>query len=550
MKSNGFIRLFGMRNDASFDTERAQAIMRIAVIFITAAYVMPLVANGATPPEGQSFYWLFAIYIPYSFLLLLWIVLRPGVNMLRRTLVTLLDYTFTTFAMSVGGAPLFPIAALVVWHTVVSGLRFGPRHLLPATALALSSFAIATYFNIYWQQNPYVVLTFIMMAILAPSYTLAFLLRLQSAYAAEQEANLSKSRFLAHASHDLRQPIHAISLFTACLRDAGLKQEELAMVDNIDRSLQSVSRLFKSLLDISTLDSGKLIPQMETVAIADILKEVVDQNMETAQKAGSQLRLVNSTHFVAVDRSLLNTILQNILSNAIKYAGGRKILIGCRRRGGSLTIQVYDQGPGIAPEHHLRIFEEFYQVRERGDKDVDGVGLGLAIVKRLGTLMGLQVSLKSVVGAGTTISVWGLKIAVPMKVLSAEQIAPPAANPTQGLRVLLVEDDEAVLLATASLLRKWGCTVQAETAIPSVLHHCDLLITDFDLGGRMTGTECIARVRQLAGWKVPAVVMTGHAPSRVIEDIADSDIPILSKPVRPAELRSAILLPGIGVPFR
>ncbi|MCE6077349.1 response regulator [Agrobacterium vitis] len=539
-----------MRNDASFDTERAQAIMRIVVIFIIVAYVMPLVANGATPPEARSFYWLFSIYIPYSFLLLLWIVLRPGVNMLRRTIVTLLDYAFTTFAMSVGGAPLFPIAALVVWHTVVSGLRFGPKHLLPATALALSSFAIATYFNVYWQQNPYVVLTFIMMAILAPSYTLAFLLRLQSAYAAEQEANLSKSRFLAHASHDLRQPIHAISLFTACLRDAGLKPDELAMVDNIDRSLQSVSRLFKSLLDISTLDSGKLIPQMETVAIADILNEVVDQNMEDAQKAGSQLRLVNCTHFVAIDRSLLNTILQNILSNAIKYAGGRKILIGCRHRGGSLTIQVYDQGPGIAPEHHLRIFEEFYQVRERGDKDVDGVGLGLAIVKRLGTLMGLKVSLRSVVGAGTTISVSGLKIAVPMKVLSAEQIAPSATNLAHGLRVLLVEDDEAVLLATASLLRKWGCTVQAETAIPSVLHHCDLLITDFDLGGRMTGTECIAKVRQLAGWKVPAVVMTGHAPSRVIEDIADSDIPILSKPVRPAELRSAILLPGIGVPLR
>ncbi|MCM2468471.1 response regulator [Agrobacterium vitis] len=539
-----------MRNDASFDTERAQAIMRIVVIFIIVAYVMPLVANGATPPEARSFYWLFSIYIPYSFLLLLWIVLRPGVNMLRRTIVTLLDYAFTTFAMSVGGAPLFPIAALVVWHTVVSGLRFGPKHLLPATALALSSFAIATYFNVYWQQNPYVVLTFIMMAILAPSYTLAFLLRLQSAYAAEQEANLSKSRFLAHASHDLRQPIHAISLFTACLRDAGLKPDELAMVDNIDRSLQSVSRLFKSLLDISTLDSGKLIPQMETVAIADILNEVVDQNMEAAQKAGSQLRLVNCTHFVAIDRSLLNTILQNILSNAIKYAGGRKILIGCRHRGGSLTIQVYDQGPGIAPEHHLRIFEEFYQVRERGDKDVDGVGLGLAIVKRLGTLMGLKVSLRSVVGAGTTISVSGLKIAVPMKVLSAEQIAPSATNLAHGLRVLLVEDDEAVLLATASLLRKWGCTVQAETAIPSVLHHCDLLITDFDLGGRMTGTECIAKVRQLAGWKVPAVVMTGHAPSRVIEDIADSDIPILSKPVRPAELRSAILLPGIGVPLR
>ncbi|WP_337268431.1 hybrid sensor histidine kinase/response regulator [Oryzifoliimicrobium ureilyticus] len=541
MKYSRVIRLFGMRNDAAFDTERAQAIMRIIVLFIAMAYILPLISRGATPPESKYFYVLFGFYVPYAFVLLGWIVAKPGVNKLRRGIVLVLDYTFCTIAMSIGGAPLFLIAALVVWHTVVVGLRFGPRFLLPATALALCSLAISTYFNVYWQQNPYVVLTFVVMAVLAPSYTLAFLLRLQSAYAAEQEANLSKSRFLAHASHDLRQPIHAISLFTACLRNSDLKPHDIAMVDNIDRSLKSVSRLFKSLLDISALDSGKLTPKPETIPINEVIGEVASQNEEAIRRAGSQLTLVPCRHHVVVDRSLLSTILQNILSNAIKYAAGSRILIGCRRKGENLAIEIYDQGPGIALEHQSRVFDEFYRVHRRGEKDVEGIGLGLAIVKRLIDVMSLRIDLRSVVGSGTSVCISGLQIADPSLGSRRPSSAPIVfGDQIAGLRILLVEDDEAVLLATATLLRQWGFIVQAEIAIPASFDPCDLLITDFDLGRGQTGKECIAAVREQAGWKVPVVVMTGHSLPKVAEDLADPEIPLLSKPILPSELRSAI----------
>nr|MDX8322472.1 HAMP domain-containing sensor histidine kinase [Agrobacterium sp. rho-8.1] len=282
---------------------------------------------------------------------------------------------------------MLPIFALLLWVAVGNGLRFGPRYLVASTVVALLSIAVATIFNPYMRQNPYIVVTLTATAVLVPAYIYVLLDRVHRAYQAAQEANISKSRFLAQASHDLRQPVHAISLFTACLRDANLQASELQMVDNIDRSLQSVSRLFKSLLDVSTLDSGKVVPTYEAIAIAQILDDVLQQNNEAAQLNDCKLSVISCNAVVMTDRALLTTMLQNIVNNAIKYAPGRSITIGCRREQGTLAVQVYDQGPGISEEHQQRVFEEFYQVRARGDRDVDGVGLGLPIVRRLAHLM-------------------------------------------------------------------------------------------------------------------------------------------------------------------
>lgn len=384
------------------------------------------------------------------------------------------------------------------------------------------------------------VLTLVATTVMVPAYIYVLLGRLRKAYDAAQDASLSKSRFLAQASHDLRQPIHAISLFTACLRDASLQPKELQMVENIDRSLQSVSRLFKSLLDISTLDSGRVTPKYEKIAIAEVIDDVVRQNYETAQLSGVDLRVVKCSATVEIDRALLTTMVQNIVNNAVKYAAGREILIGCRRRQGRLAVLVYDRGPGISPEHQGKVFEEFYQIRERGDKDVEGVGLGLPIVRRLGRLLDVDVSLYSVPGKGTCVSLGNLPIVHKQAAVAARSVAGQPAV-VSGLRVLLVEDDEAVLVATANLLRKWGCEVQAEESIPSQVQPFDLLITDFDLGNGMTGTECIHAMRQLAGHDVPVVVMSGHDEARVRDDLGSPKIPILSKPVRPAELRSVVM---------
>ncbi|MCJ2137007.1 ATP-binding protein [Methylobacterium sp. J-026] len=528
------------RPDEDYDNEKAQALIRAVIIGCVCLYLLPQILGGIAPPEARfvaylvTCHWLFAVAL-YG-----WIARHPGGNTPRRVITVLLDLGGMTYAMAVGGAPFLPLYMIVIRLIVGNGLRYGTGALTASTVAALISIAVTTYCNAYWRDNPFVVLTLTAITLLVPTYLYTLLKRLRGAYAREQEANLSKSRFLAQASHDLRQPIHAISLFTACLRSARLGPDELQMVENIDRSLQSVSRLFKSLLDISTLDSGKLEPRLEPVSIDAIIEDVRRQNSEAALRDGTALRARPCKCVVNTDRALLTTMVQNIVNNAIKYAPGRPILIACRRRRGRLAIQVYDRGPGIAVEHQERVFDEFYRVRQRGDRDLEGVGLGLPIVRRLGTLLDLAVTLRSVPGRGTCVSIGNLPVTRDPGPAAAGDARDP--SPTMGgLRVLLVEDDEAVLRATASLLETWGCRVQAESAIPDAVPEIDLLITDFELGNGVTGTECIAAVRGLLGRALPAVVISGHDATRVRADLGAPDIPILSKPVRPAELRSVLL---------
>lgn len=530
-----------LADDGQFDPEQGQAVVRILVVAIGGIYSTCAALAASDSGTIDKMVLLYSLYLPFSVAFWWWVRRHPGGSSTRKMFSIVFDMPAVTFGLAAGGEPATPLFAILLWVTVGNGLRFGPRYLVAATAMALCSIAVTTAFNPFWRANPFMVTALVVTAIVVPAYILMLLSRLRRAYAAEQEANLSKSRFLAQASHDLRQPIHAISLFTACLRDAGLAPRELQMVDNIDRSLESLSRLFKSLLDVSTLDSGKLVPSMETVAIADIVDDVVRQNLAAAERNGCELRVVTCSEKVETDRALLTTMLQNIVNNAIKYAPGRAIAIGCRRESGTLAVKVLDQGPGITEEHLAKVFEEFYQVRSRGDRDVEGVGLGLPIVQRMAKLMRLEVRMRSVPGRGTSVAIAGIPVAAPLA--SPILASMPASRPSvsvDGLRVVLVEDDEAVLIATASLLRRWGCIVETHRKIPVAIDACDVVITDFDLGEGETGTDCIAKVRRLAGWHVPAVVMSGHDAGRVREDLDDEAVPILSKPVRPVELRSVV----------
>jgi len=530
--------------------ESGQAFLRPLAATVIAIYVFVVWSAGELPATfAITFAYVWAVFIPAGIFMMVWALKKPEPMMKRRVLAIGMDFGGTSWLLVEGGPTMLPAFALLLWIVVGNGLRFGPRTLLVVTVLAFVVVLAAAAENAYWEQAPYLVVTFLATIVMVPMYVFVLLDRLQRAYDAAREANLSKSRFLAQASHDLRQPIHAISLYTACLRDAELQPKELQMVDSIDNSLESVARLFKSLLDISTLDSGRVTPKPEAVPVAAILDDVVKQNREAARRSGGSLRYVRCSQVVSVDRALVTTMLQNIINNAIKYAPGEEILIGCRRRAGKLSVVVYDRGPGIAQEHHELVFEEFFQVRSRGDRDVEGVGLGLSIVRRLAQLQGLQVQLRSEVGRGTCVTLGGLPVVETFD--HDAQTAPESmklSTSIDGLRVLLVEDDESVLLATASLLTKWGCVVQAETAIPTKVAPCTLLITDYDLGGGVTGTDCIRFVRNKFSHDIPAVVMTGHDVARVREDLGEPRIPILAKPVRPAELRSVILGITIGSP--
>lgn len=240
------------------------------------------------------------------------------------------------------------------------------------------------------------------------------------------------------------------------------------------------------------------------------------------------------------DAELLTTMVQNLISNALKFAPGKAVVVGCRRRKhGMAEIVVCDSGQGIETTELTRVFEEFYRVRSLGQKDTDGVGLGLSIVSRIASLMGLEVNIRSEMGKGTTVGISQLQIGA--NALSSSRPARMSSVAMlNGFRVLLVEDDINALNAAATLLERWGCVVNARAAIPTDEWACDLLVTDFDLGEGATGRDCIERVRQLNGHTVPAIVITGHDLGKVRDLLEDDEVVVLEKPLGPAELRSAL----------
>lgn len=360
---------------------------------------------------------------------------------------------------------------------------------------------------------------------------------LEQARAEAVEANQSKSRFLAHASHDLRQPIHAIGLFAACLRDLDLGAEAAQLVGSVDTAARSVSRLLGSLLDISRLDVGGVVPQPEPVALGELLQGIVLQNADIAAANGCTLRIVPTALWVEADPALLSAMVQNLLSNALKYAPGARILIGARRTDDSVAIEVVDTGPGIADADRARIFDEFYRADTDTARSSDGLGLGLAIVRRLGELMELKVSAASTPGKGTRLRISGLRPAAPAA--SAVSRA-RRQHPLTGLRICLVDDDADILSASSMLLRRWGCEVAAFPATPQRSPGCEVIISDFDLGPSGDGLDAIAAIRAMEGWNVPALILTGHTEPETLALIARANVPLLRKPVHPAELRAML----------
>jgi signal transduction histidine kinase len=485
------------------DIERGQAVNRLVVVGVVALYIVVETIAARMPPSRGTTALLIYMFLSMTASVMIHtaVVRSPGVNHPRRWYAMAHDYIGTTFTMAVGGQVLLPVYAVLLWVTVGNGLRYGPHYLAAATFLALLSLSVTAYLSPFWSENPYVVATLIVTAIIVPAYAYLLLTQTREAWDEATAANRAKSTLLAQASHDLRQPVHAISLFTACLRDSGLGPEQKQMVDSIDKSLQSVSRLFRSLLDVSALDSGKVTPRMEVIAIGEILDDVVQQNSEAARWAGVTIRTVPTKLWVRVDPNLITTMVQNVVSNALKYAPDRPVLIGCRRREAKLAIEVHDCGQGISKQHLPKVFDEFYRGGDQDGKDgkgMEGVGLGLSIVKRLAGLMGLAVSIKSRPGRGTTVMIGGLEIGTRDNRSSPPDRSRPL-TPLNGLRVMLIEDDRDVLAATTTLLERWGCIVQAETIMPATNSTCDVIVTDFDLGAGMSGAECIERLRRSNG---------------------------------------------------
>jgi signal transduction histidine kinase/CheY-like chemotaxis protein len=522
------------------NTELAQANLRIIVAVCAVIYIGAL---GLLPGQQVDTYLPVILYI--CVFLLASVAFRqviarwPGHYPARRILGMIHDYTGTSFGLVVGGEAALPLYAVMVWVNLGNGMRYGSRYLAIATGLALLALLIVYRLTPLWQAQPFMVLMLMITSTVIPVYAHLLLERTRKASEEAVAANLEKSRFLAQASHDLRQPIHSIGLFTACLREAHLGDEERRLVDSIDRSLLNVSQLFRSILDLYTLDNGRVLPKLQALNLGDFLTDLVRQNLEAARWAGVQLRLRPCSQWVLADPALLTTMVQNVLSNCFKYGAQRPVLIGVRRRGTGLAIMVHDQGRGIEQEHLPKVFEEFYRVRQVRDKDVEGVGLGLSIVRRLGQLMDMEVAIRSRVGRGTSVCLYGLPLAMPPKHANLREDVHQVGL-LSGLKVCLVEDDHNVLLATQALLERWGCAVQAELTGRDLVSDCDVIVADYDLGNHATGIECIDRLRQQRGWAVPALILTGHDVETIQSELRDHQVAILSKPVHPSELRATL----------
>jgi signal transduction histidine kinase len=535
---------FGAIGEAGeLGAERGQAKDRIALSSIVAAIFLIWLSVTADTYVFFRDYPFMTFYIPGFVITAIFIyfhILRTNrVVIIRRYCAMFMDFFSLTVMIVVGGEIMALLFAVMIRVTMGYGLRYGPRYLVAATLMALSSLAAMALLTTYWRDQPFVMLAFALMTLIVPSYAAALLKRVDEAREAAQTASLQKSRFLAQASHDLRQPVHAIGLFLATLRQTSLSTPQAIIVDRIERAQQGVGRLFRSLLDISALDSGAVTPKVEMIPVQRLLGELEHQNAAMADWTKTDIVFVQSGTTIASDPALLATMMQNLVSNALKYAPGRKVLVGCRRRGKTLSIMVADTGDGIEPAHIPRLKDDFYQVRRLGAPDIQGVGLGLGIVERLAALMGLTLEIRSRVGHGTLVAIHGLPLGASTDEPGVIVQAKPPSQPLAGLRVLLIEDDADVREATVELLESWGCVVEAHASCPVEPQPCDLIVADFDIGGGVTGADAIAHVRRTTTSPVPAIVMTGH-DSRRVKSLIDADIPVLTKPVRPPELRALV----------
>ncbi|HEU4620191.1 MAG TPA: ATP-binding protein [Gammaproteobacteria bacterium] len=356
-----------------------------------------------------------------------------------------------------------------------------------------------------------------------------------------EEANRAKSRFLAAASHDLRQPLQTLNLLNRVARREAVGNTRLEMVINKQQqALDSMSDLLASVLDISKLDSGAITPEPVDCRIDDIFERLVADFDPQASEKGLELGFERCGEGARTDAELLRRLLGNLVSNAIRYTRTGGVQLRAVARGETLEIEVTDTGIGIPADQIDRIFDEFYQV-DRGSRRPEGLGLGLSIVRRIADLLALDVEVRSAPGAGTTFTVRAPRCAIPK---AAEAVA-ASPLPAVGGLILVVDDEAAVAEATGLLLELEGFEVKvascAEEALALTRERApDLVVSDYHLRGGETGLKVVQAVRSRANHDVPAVFLTGDTTGRGIDVASLARVRLLTKPLRGDELLETI----------
>jgi len=362
-----------------------------------------------------------------------------------------------------------------------------------------------------------------------------------------ERANISKTRFLAAASHDVLQPLNAALLSISALAELQSGEEGRRLVRQVERSLETMGELLRTLLDISRLDAGVVRPERTEVALEPLFASLKSDFQPLADKKGIRLRFRATDLAAFSDRTMLRRILQNIVSNALRYTTNGGVLVAARRRGLNLRVDVCDTGSGIPDEEREEIFEEFHRGTTSAADPSGGLGLGLSIVRRMVEALGHDLSFTSKVGRGTV-----FRLTLPMARTREVQVAPPTPEARRayglfGTKVLLIENDMTVAEATTALLERWQCSVRPAATTTAALEALadtdwvpDVIIADQHLDQGDLGSEAITEARRFLLRRVPAVIVTADPSDELQHAARKEGVEVMLKPVKPAQLRALL----------
>jgi Na+/proline symporter/signal transduction histidine kinase/ActR/RegA family two-component response regulator len=369
--------------------------------------------------------------------------------------------------------------------------------------------------------------------------------QLELAKAEAEAANVGKTRFVAAASHDILQPLNAAKLFASSLVERMSGQENEKLVRNVDASLEAVEEILNALLEISKLDAGAMKADFSEFPLSNIFDPLRTEMTALAEAKQLELTILPTKYFVRSDRRLLRRQVQNLVSNAVKYTQDGRILVGCRKIGNDIRIDVIDTGPGIPGDKQELIFQEFTRLEKPGINE-HGLGLGLSIVRRIAKVLGHDLSVRSIPGKGSRFS-----IRLPLATSNVVAVTPPkpkkpVAFSLGALTVMVIDNDQSIIHGMTTLLSGWGCRVisatnpdQARKLLASRSLSVDVVLADYHLDDS-NGLDLIGLLQEDAGYKIPSVLITADRSQAVIEQTQTRLIGYLRKPVKPAGLRAAI----------
>ncbi len=476
------------------------------------------------------------------------ILFFPQIGLEDKTFLCLL--LFGVVALSVPSIGLYPLAfniwaSLILVPFILLALASGVRSEILLTIPLVIAFGVSLTFA----RNTNRLVT---EAFRRRFENLALIEQLARQKEIAETANRTKTQFLAAASHDLRQPLQALGLFVATLKSRTKEPETQAVAARIERSMGALEGVLEALLDVSRLDAGVVSPRVERFPVARVLDAAREQFADVAARHRLRFDVVPTRMWCESDPHMLGRIVANLVSNALRYTHRGGVVVGVRRAGARLRIEVWDTGPGIPADQREQIFHEFVQLENPERSRDKGLGLGLAIVRRLSGLLDHPVALRSVPGRGST-----FVVSVPRVPAQAEAPLRAEAAGSRGALagrfVLVVDDDTEVREAIERLLELQGAhpvVVAGESAAREALADLgrapDLIISDYRLSDGAVGIEVLRRLRGTFGAEIPAAILTGDIAPAVLKAVADAGLPILSKPVSAEQLFATLegLLPA------